>query len=67
MNRRLLDKKIEIEFKKPWDLLYFSDDSLKQPVKITGRSPENIFCEKQEKRKWSPFLYKMRTFFMATI
>ena len=52
-NRRLKEKKIEMDFKEPWNLLFFSDDVLKRPLKNTGRSPENFSGEKPESVKWS--------------
>jgi len=53
-----------MDFKEPWNLLFFSYDVLKRPLKITGRSPENFSAENLESAKWSKLLYEARTVFV---
>ncbi len=51
-NRRLLDKKIEIDFQKPWDILTFSEETLKNMCGDRVRSTRKIFPKNVENSVW---------------
>jgi hypothetical protein len=57
----LRDKRVEMDLKEPWNLLYFSDDSLKKTSSVSVRSTPENFCEKLPSCGWSSVLDNVLT------
>ncbi len=51
-NRHLLDKKIEIDFEKPWNILTFSEDTLRNLAGDRVRSTPEKFSKNVENSLW---------------
>ncbi|MCP4651460.1 MAG: hypothetical protein GY853_15460 [PVC group bacterium] len=62
-NRRLLDKNVEMDLKMPWNILSFSDDTLKKTYHDSVRSTRRNFCEKRALPVWWLRTLLARTFF----
>ena len=66
-NRRLLDKKIEIDFEKPWNILTFSEETLKKMCGDRVRNTPKKISKNVENSLWWRRLLLKRTYFESIV
>ena len=62
-NRRLLDKAVLLELKKPWSLLPFPADKFEKSLKNSERSEPKKNYKNRQKPLWWSILFLARTYF----
>ena len=67
-NRRLLDKKVFLDFEKPFDLIPYSKSSYNKEILAKKKSKNNLsFPQKSQTQFWSQLLNAVRTHFETSI
>jgi len=67
-NRRLLDRKVFLDFEKPFDLIPYYKSSYNKEILAKKKSKNYLsFSQKSQSQFWSQLLNAVRTYFETSI